>query len=153
MEPKSSIKIDPKHWSTLLMKKNILSVVAVGLVLSTVAGLVAAPAEACGNNNNNNNRNQSRQIRRMLQQQARLNQFNNPYYTQVNPSLYNSYYPVGYNPYSNGNQCGLRNQFGLGNQYGYGNQFNPYNNNYNSGLLGNGGLIGGGLQRVLGTLF
>lgn len=130
------------------MKKNTLTVVAVGLVLSTIAGLTATPAEACGNNNNNSNRNQSRQIRRMLQQQARLNQFNNPYYTQVNPSLYNSYYPVGYNPYSNGSQFG----FG-GNQYGYGNQFNPYYNNYNSGFLGNGGLIGGGLQRVLGTLF
>jgi|AGTN01.1.fsa_nt_gi hypothetical protein len=120
------------------MKKNILSVVAVGLALTTVAGIVATPAEACGNNNNNN-RNQSRQIRRMLQQQARLNQFNNPYYTQVNPGLYNNYYPVGYNPYSS-----------YGSQYGnqFGNQFNnPYYNNYSNGLLG------GGLQRVLGTLF
>lgn len=118
------------------MKKNILSVVAVGLALTTVAGIVATPAEACGNNNNN--RNQARQIRRMMQQQARFNQLNNPYYTQVNPGLYNNYYPVGYNPYS------------YGSQFGYGNQ-NPYYN-YNNGLLGNG-LIGGGLQRVLGTLF
>lgn len=125
------------------MKKHTLSVVAVGLVLSTIAGLTATPAEACGNNNNNN-RNQARQIRRMLQQQARFNQFNNPYYTQVNPGLYN----VGYNPYAYGNQFLGSNQY-YGNPYynGYG-----YNNGYNNGLLGTG-LIGGGLQRVLGTLF
>lgn len=110
------------------MKKNILSVVAVGLVLSTVGGVIATqPADAqC-----NNNRNQARQIRRMLQRQARCNQqFNNPYFTQVNPGFYNA----GYNPYAYGNQFG-----------------NPYYN-YNNGFLGNG-LVGNGLRGILGTLF
>lgn len=148
MKPKTSINFDPKHWSTLPMKKNILSIVAVGLVLSTVGGVMATqPAEAqC--NNNNMSRNQARQIRRMQQrmlQQARLNNQCNPNFAQVNPGLFN----VGYNPYAYGSQFGYGNQLGYGNQF-YGNQYaNPY---YNNGLLGNG-MIGGGLQRVLGTLF
>lgn len=135
------------------MKKNILSLVAVGLVLSSFAGFaVQQPAEAQCNNNRNNSRNMRKAMRRMQQRQARyMNNNNNanfvnPYYTQaVNPyALNNGMYPVSNQFY--GNQGFLGNGFnnGLG-MNGYG-----FNNGIGNGLIG-GGL--GGVGRILGGLF